>query len=63
VPSIHQGLHWTASSIKERAVIQGNAEHVYKICTHMNIFMMQKETRESVDSHDESVVQVPKNAV
>jgi hypothetical protein len=25
----------------------------------MNIFMMQKETRESVDCHDEDEVQVP----
>ena len=63
VPSTHHGLHWTASSVKERALIQGNAEHVYKICIHMNVFMVQKETRESVDCHDEDEVQVPKNTV
>jgi hypothetical protein len=63
VPSTHHGLHWAASSIKETAVIQGNAEHVNKIFIHMNTFMIQKETRESVDRHDEEEVQVPKNTV
>jgi len=29
----------------------------------MNTFIMQKETRESVDSHDEDEVQVLKNTV
>jgi len=29
----------------------------------MNIFMMQKETRESVDNHDEDEVQVLKNTM
>jgi len=63
VPSTHHALHWTASSIKEAAVFQGNAEHVYKICIHMNTLVMQKETRESVDNHDEDEVQVLKNTV
>jgi len=63
VPSTHHGLHWTASSIKERAVIQGNVEHVNKIFIHMNTFMIQKETRESVERHDEEEVQVSKNTV
>jgi hypothetical protein len=30
---------------------------------HMNIFMMQKETRESVDNHDDDEVQVLKNTM
>jgi len=63
VPSTDHRLHCTASSVKERAVFQGNAEHVYKICIHNNTFMMQKETMESVDSHDKDKVQVLKNIV
>jgi hypothetical protein len=58
VPSIHDGFHWTASFIKETAVVQGNAENVYKICVHMNTFMMWKETRDSIDSHYEDEVRV-----
>jgi hypothetical protein len=58
MPSTHHGLHSIAACIKQAVVFQGNAEKVYRLFVHVNTFMMQKETRETVEILSEHEVKV-----